>query len=93
MEVHINTGRALLVVVLTLVGVILINVAIYYSIKGKGTIGQINLMQKAARQARNPWEVEDKALAELSELVKKLKKEPGQESPAGESKENQEGKH
>jgi hypothetical protein len=88
MEVHIDTGRALLVIILTLLGVILINVAIYYSVKGKGTIGQIKMMQKAAKQARNPWKVEDKALAELSDLVKKLKKEPGQESLQGESQEN-----
>jgi hypothetical protein len=88
MEVHINTGRALLVVILTLLGVILINVAIYYSVRGKGTIGQIHLMQKAVKQARNPWEVEDKALVELSDLVKKLKQEPAQENPPGESQED-----
>jgi hypothetical protein len=92
MELHINTGRALLVVVLTLLGVILINVAIYYSVKGKGTIGQIEMMRKAAKQARNPWEVEDKALAELSDLVKKLKQEPGQAPPTDESQENKAGK-
>jgi hypothetical protein len=93
MEVNIDTGRALLVVVLTLLGVILINVAIYYSIKGKGTIGQINLMQKAARQARNPWEVEDKALSELSELVKKLKQDSGSGAPPEESQPNQGDEH
>jgi hypothetical protein len=77
MDVNIDAGRALLVVVLTLLGVIVINVAIYYMVKGKGTIGQIELMRKATRQARNPWQAEDQALQELSELVRQFK--PGDE--------------
>jgi hypothetical protein len=76
MEVNIDAGKALLVIVLTIGGVILINLAIYAMVKGKGTIGQIELMRKAANQARNPWELEDKALKDLSELVKQLKNEP-----------------
>lgn len=73
METNLDLGRAALIVILALVGVVFINVAIYYMVKGKGTIGQIQMIRKAAGRARNPWEVEDQALQDLSELVKQLK--------------------
>jgi hypothetical protein len=76
MSVNIDAGRALLVIVLTVVGVILINLAIYAMVKSRGNVGQIEMMRKAVKQARNPWEVEDKALKDLSELVKQFKGEP-----------------
>lgn len=77
MDVNIDAGKALLVIVLTVGGVILINLAIYAMVKDRNTIGQIELMRKAVKQSRDPWELEDKALKELSEMVKKLKNEPG----------------
>ena len=76
MNVNIDAGRALLVIVLTVAGVILINLAIYAMVKSRGNIGQIEMMRKAVKQARNPWEVEDKALKDLSDLVKQLKSKP-----------------
>lgn len=77
MDVNIDAGRAFLVIVLTVIGVVVINVAIYYSISRRGTIGQIDLLRKAASRARNPWRPEDEMLEELSQLVAGLKNEPG----------------
>jgi hypothetical protein len=75
-DINVDAGKALLVIVLTVVGVVLINLVIYAMVKGRGTIGQIEIMRKTVKQARDPWELEDNALRELSELVKKLKNEP-----------------
>jgi len=88
MQVNIDTGRAALVIVLTILGVILINLAIYAMVRGKGTTGQIELMRKAAKQARNPWEIEDTALKDLSELVKQFKHEPNRDEPTPDSQED-----
>lgn len=68
----------MLVIGLTLLIVIGVNVLIYFSVTRKGTIGQIELLRRAAKQARNPWEVEDNALAELSKLVADLKENSSQ---------------
>lgn len=82
MSVHIDTGQAFLVIGLTLLGVILINVVIYYMVKGKSTIEQIDLMRKASHRMRNPWGIEDQNLRDLSEIVKQFK--PEQENPSTE---------
>lgn len=79
MDLNIDSGKVLLVIGLTLLIVIGVNVLIYFSVTRKGTIGQIELMRRAANQARNPWEVEDNALAELSKLVADLKKDSSQD--------------
>jgi len=68
----------MLVIGLTLLIVIGVNVLIYFSVTRKGTIGQIELLRRAAKQARNPWEVEDNSLAELSKLVAELKENSDQ---------------
>ena len=78
MDLNIDPGKVLLVIGLTLLIVIGVNVLIYFSVTRKGTIGQIELMRRAAKQARNPWEVEDNALSELSRLVANLKENPSQ---------------
>lgn len=75
MDINFDTGKAFLVVVLTILGVVVINVSIYYMVRGRGTIQQIEMLRKATKQVRNPWELEDQALDELSTLVKSLKKE------------------
>lgn len=72
MDINIDTGKALLVIGLTILGVVLINLAIYYSVRGRGTIHQIELMRKAVGRARNPWSAEDSALQELASLVSQL---------------------
>ena len=68
----------MLVIGLTLLIVVGVNVLIYFSVTRKNTIGQIELLRRAAKQARNPWEVEDNALAELSKLVADLKENSSQ---------------
>lgn len=75
MEVNYDTGRAFLVIVLTVIGVIFINLSIYYMVRNRSTIGQIDLLRKVSKQARNPWLGEDQALEELSKLVKSLEKD------------------
>ena len=78
--------RAFLVICLTVGAVILINVMIYLSVrKGRG-VTTVDLMRKAAQRARNPWQDEDEALQELSEIVAGLKS--GQESPGSVEEKN-----
>lgn len=91
MDINIDTGKAFLVIGLTILGVILVNVAIYYSVRGRGTIQQIEFLRKAVGQTRNPWELEDTALKELSEMVSQLKEKPNGTAQEDESAENQEG--
>jgi hypothetical protein len=81
MDVNIDAGKALLVIVLTVGGVILINLVIYAMVKGRGTTDQIEMMRKTVKQARDPWELEDKALRDLSELVKQFKNKPDSSEP------------
>jgi len=91
MDVHIDAGRAFLVIVLTMVGVVVINLAIYFMVKNKDNVGQIELLRKATHQAKNPWEIEDKALQDLSALVKQFKPEPKPEDTPSVSEQKQEG--
>jgi len=78
LELNVDPGKVMLVIGLTLLIVIGVNVLIYFSVTRKGTIGQIELLRRAAKQARNPWEVEDNSLAELSKLVAELKENSDQ---------------
>jgi hypothetical protein len=70
--------NALVIVGIALVLVILFNVGIYASIKGKdgNKPGTVDLLRNAFNKAKNPWEDEDTALKELSEIVAKLQNEP-----------------
>ena len=65
-------GKAALVICLTIFIVIGINAAIYASLRRGNTIGQIELLRKAAGRVSHPWENEDKALQELSRRVGEL---------------------
>ncbi len=69
-----DLDKAGLVICLTLFIVIGINAAIYASLRRGNTVGQIELLRKAANRARKPWETEDEALNELSKRVEELKK-------------------
>lgn len=65
--------RAFLVVCLTVGAVILFNVMIYLSLRrGKGA-STVDMMRKAARRARNPWQDEEDALQELADIVAGLR--------------------
>ena len=68
-----DPSRVFLVVCITLFVVVGINAAIYVSVTRKNSIGQIELMRRAANRARDPWKPEDDNLKELSRLVSDLK--------------------
>ncbi len=74
-----DTGRAILVICLTLIVVVGINAAIYVMVKGKNTVGQIELLRRAAQRARDPWQSEDASLRELSQRVANLPQKPEQD--------------
>lgn len=64
------------IVTVTVVIVVIINLAIYFSLaksKQSNSVGQIELLRRAAKRARNPWEQEDADLRELSELAGRLR--------------------
>ncbi len=63
-----------LVICITIFIVIGINAAIYTMVSKGGTIGQIELMRRAAKRLRQPWEPEDRALEELSKQVAEIKR-------------------
>jgi hypothetical protein len=70
-----DSSKVTLVVCLALFIIIGVNAALYVSLsRDKRSTGQIEMLRKAARRARNPWETEDKALEELSRRVAELKK-------------------
>jgi len=64
-----DMDRALLVVCLTVGAVVLFNVMIYLSLRRGNEVTTIDLLRKAAHRARNPWQDEEDALQELSDLV------------------------
>lgn len=64
--------KVTLVIGLTLIIVIGANVILYFAVRDRSLPHQIELFRRAARRARNPWQDEDDALGELSDLVSKL---------------------
>ena len=64
--------KVTLVIGLTLIIVIGVNVILYFAVRDRSLPHQIELFRRAARRARNPWQDEDNALGELSDLVSKL---------------------
>ena len=65
--------KVALVIGLTLLIVIGVNVALYFAFRDRSLPHQIELFRRAAQRARNPWQDEDDALGELSNLVAQLK--------------------
>ena len=70
-------SKAALVIFFTLVIVIGFNVVIYfsYSKRNDGGGGAVDMLRSAYKRARNPWEIENSNLKELSERVAELKKD------------------
>ncbi len=68
-------SKAFLVVCLTLIIVIGINAAIYVMLSRRNEVGQIELLRRASKRARQPWREEDDNLQELSQRVKELRKD------------------
>jgi hypothetical protein len=83
-----DLDRAFLVICLTVGAVILFNVMIYLSVRRGNEVTTIDLMRKAARRARNPWQDEDDALQELSDIVSGFKPGEGKTDPAEEQTDN-----
>lgn len=78
---NMDPNKAILVVCIAVFLVIGINAAIYVSVSRKNSVGQIELLRRAARRAQNPWLKEDKDLQELGRLAAEIrelrKKEDG----------------
>jgi len=68
-----NVEKATLVISITLILVIIVNAAIYVAVKRRKTTGQIKLLQRAAKKARDPWGDENAKLEELSRRVAELR--------------------
>lgn len=83
-----DLDKALLVIILTVGAVILFNVMIYLSARRGNEVTTIDLMRKAARRARNPWQDEDDALQELSDIVSGLKSVEGDAESAEDQSNN-----
>ena len=83
-----DLDKALLVIILTVGAVILFNVMIYLSARRGNEVTTIDLMRNAARRARNPWQDEDDALQELSDIVSGFKPGDGKTDPAEEQSNN-----
>ena len=79
-----DMDRALLVICLTVGVVILINVMIYLSLRRGNEVTTVDLFRKAAERARNPWQDEDDALRELSDIVAGLRLNSEQTDPTEE---------
>jgi hypothetical protein len=78
-----DTGNALLITGLILILVIIFNVILYFASTSRSTHQQLRIIGKLAKQARNPWQKEDRALAELRERITELGsvKDDEQEEP------------
>ncbi len=74
-------SKVALVVGITLLIVILFNLAIFSSFGRKrgDKNGTVDMLQSAFKTARDPWKGEDTALQELAECVKSLKEMKGEE--------------
>ena len=69
-----DTTKIILVVCITLATVAIINAAIFAALRRGNEAGQIELVQRAVRRSRQPWQPEDDALNELARRVEALKR-------------------
>ncbi|MBU1660000.1 MAG: hypothetical protein KKD28_00830 [Chloroflexi bacterium] len=68
-----DVEKATLVISITLLLVVIFNAAIFVAVKRRKTTGQIKLLQRAAKRARDPWGDENAKLEELSRRVAELR--------------------
>ena len=68
-----DLDKATIVICLTLFIVIGTNAAIYASFRRGNTKSTLDMLRRTATRIRNPWQVEDEALRELSDLASKLR--------------------
>jgi hypothetical protein len=52
--------------------IVVINIALWASLRSRTTHDQMDLLHKAGQSIQKPWEKEDRAMRELSEKVKDL---------------------
>jgi Sec-independent protein translocase protein TatA len=64
--------KVTLVIGLTVLIVVSVNVILFFGFRDRSLPYQIELFRRAAQRARDPWQDEDDALEELSNLVSKL---------------------
>jgi cell division protein FtsB len=69
-----DATKIVLVVCITLAAVAILNAVIFAALRRGNEAGQIELLQRAVRRTRQPWQSEDDALKELSKRVEALKK-------------------
>lgn len=76
-----DTEKAFLVIGLTLIVVIVLNLAIFVMAKRKGgnPSGQIEMLSRVFKRARNPWEEERWKLKELSDQVAELQNQTNED--------------
>lgn len=67
--------KATIVVCITIFVIIVINAAIYVSFRRGNQSTTIDMLRKVMTRARDPWETEDQALRELSELTSQFRAE------------------
>ncbi len=67
-------GNILLVICLTALIGLGVPAMLYAGLRRRGTIGQIELMRRAAKRSRQPWQPEDSQLKELAQRVAKLRR-------------------
>ena len=53
--------------------ILIINIALWTSLRSRSTHDQIDMLRKAGKTMQKPWEKEDSAMHELSERVKELR--------------------
>lgn len=68
-----DIDRATIVVCITLFVIIVVNAAIYVSFRRGNQSTAIDMLRKVMTRARDPWEAEDQALQELSELTSQFR--------------------
>lgn len=69
-----DATKIVLVVCITLVAVAILNAAIFAALRRGNEAGQIELLRRAVRRSRQPWQREEEALNELSKRVEDLKR-------------------
>ena len=69
-----DSTKIILVVCITLAAVAILNAAIFAALHRGNEAGQIELLKRAVRRTRQPWQTEEDALNELSKRVEDLKR-------------------
>lgn len=78
-----DSQKAFLVIAATLIVVVLINLALYALVKRRRPdTGEVDLIRRAMKQARDPWKDEQAKLDSLSRQVAELQSQPNQEDAA-----------